>query len=339
VLRHLGAAGRWDLTLVCRTDSAVDRLAAEAAEVCAVERIDVIRPVELLRLRRLVRDSDAVHLNLAFPSGKYQLAAALVSELARRPLVVTHHLALDVPRPWALFMRRLGRAARRHIVLTAEQRRYLIDRYAYPPERIAVIHNGVDPAVFKPPADGRPGTDDPTCISVARLSPQKGLDVLLDAIGIVRASMPRVRLRLIGEGALRDQLLAQAGALGLREAFVLEGGLGRAEVAARLAEADVFALPSRYEGSPLALMEAMASGLACVATDVSGVRELIPDGDHGRVVPVGDARAMAAAIAELLGDADLRAAIGRRARQAVLDGFTIERSMRETEAVLAEAVG
>jgi len=201
-----------------------------------------------------------------------------------------------------------------------------------------VVHNGVDPAMFKPPAD-RSGPHDPTGISVARLSPQKGLDVLLEAIAVVRASHPRIRLHVVGDGELRDALLKQADGLGLRDSLVLEGRLTAAEVAARLAAADVFALSSRYEGSPLALMEAMASGLPCVATDVSGVRDLIPDEQCGRVVPVGDVRAMAAAIAELLDDRDLRAAIGKRARQVVLDGFTIERSMRETESVLVEAVG
>ena len=323
---------------MCRTDSAVDSLAAQAASLCAVQRIDVVRPPELMRLRRLVLDSDAVHLNLAFPSGKYQLAAALVTDLAKRPLVVTHHLALEVPRQWALFMRRLGTKALRHIVLTDDQRRFLIDRFAYPPERVVVVHNGVDTAVFKPAAT-RSGSHDPACISVARLSPQKGLDVLLEAIAVVRASHPRIRLHVVGDGELRDSLLKQADGLGLRDSFVLEGRLTAAEVAARLAAADVFALSSRYEGSPLALMEAMASGLPCVATDVSGVRDLIPDEQCGRVVPVGDVRAMAAAIAELLDDRDLRAAIGKRARQVVLDGFTIERSMRETESVLVEAVG
>src|SRR5262249_52167792 len=117
VMRHLRGARPWSLRLVCRTDAAVDRLASEAAEVGDVVRLDLVKAGDLLALRGLVSESTAVHLNLAFPSGKYQLAAAVIVDLARRPLIVTHHLALAVSAHWKVFMRRLGRVARGHIAI------------------------------------------------------------------------------------------------------------------------------------------------------------------------------------------------------------------------------
>ena len=308
MLRHLKASRPWRLRLVCRTDAAVDRLATEAAQLADVVRLDAIKVADVLRLRRLVKEADAVHLNLAFPSGKYQLVAAVVTELATRPLIVTHHLALDVSGQWKVFMRRLGRVARRHIAISEQQREHLIESFAFPPDRVVTIHNGIDAELFKP-IDHPAGAE---CITVARDSPQKGLDVLRS----VESLVPEARFTLI------------------------TGTLSRPELAARLAAADVFVLPSRYEGGPpLVLMEAMACGLPSVATDVTGVRELITGDDTGRVVPIGDAGAIAAAVRELLGDATLRVAIGRRSRQAVLDGFTLDRSMRATEAVFAEVLG
>jgi glycosyltransferase involved in cell wall biosynthesis len=236
-------------------------------------------------------------------------------------------------------MRRLGRVAARHIAITDVQRNFLIDTFGYPPERVVIVHNGIDTSLFRPPAPGEVAPHGPTCINVARLSPQKGHNVLLDAMAIVVKQVPGARLVVIGDGELRGALRERIRDLGLDDHVELTGSLPREQVASRLRGADLFILPSRYEGSPLALMEAMASGLACVATDVSGVRELITGGATGRIVPVGIPAAMAAAIVELLSNHWVRSAIGVASRQVVVAGFNLERSMSETEAVLSEIVG
>ncbi|TMD18636.1 MAG: glycosyltransferase family 4 protein, partial [Chloroflexi bacterium] len=119
----------------------------------------------------------------------------------------------------------------------------------------------------------------------------------------------------------------------------LAGSLLRSQVAEWLAASDLFVLPSRYEGGPAtALMEAMACGCAIVATNVSGVNELVTDESLGRLVPARDSDALAASILDLLADAGLRGKMAERARAKVLAEFTIEASMRKTENVLIEAL-
>ncbi len=337
LVHHTASSGRWNVRLVCRRDAAVDRLAEEAAEVAAVTRLDLVRPADVLALRRLVRASDVVHLNLAFPSGKYQLAAVAVTALARTPLVVTHHIVLPVSGRWRAFERRLGQVGVAHIIGSEMQRAGLVDWFGYPPDRLIKIPNGVDTSVFRAPASPPENPHDPWLITVARLSPQKGYEVLLEAMSEVSRQTPAARLRIVGDGELRDEIVQRVRSLGLEEKVLMDGAMSQRDVADRLAAADVFVLASRYEGSPHALVEAMACGLACVATDVSGVRDFISDPALGRVVPVGDAPALAAAIQELLADPPLRDRVGARAREAVLDRFTIQRSMTDTEAVLERA--
>ncbi len=191
--------------------------------------------------------------------------------------------------------------------------------------------------MFRAPASPPENPHDPWLITVARLSPQKGYEVLLEAMSEVSRQTPAARLRIVGDGELRDEIVQRVRSLGLEEKVLMDGAMSQRDVADRLAAADVFVLASRYEGSPHALVEAMACGLACVATDVSGVRDFISDPALGRVVPVGDAPALAAAIQELLADPPLRDRVGARAREAVLDRFTIQRSMTDTEAVLERA--
>ena len=289
-----------------------------------------------MTLNSLVRQSDVVHLNLAFPSGKYQLAAAVAARAAGKPLVVTHHLAIRVPARWSLYMRWLGRRAVRSIAISEAARQFLIREFDYPPARVVTIHNGIDPVFFSAPERRSP--DSAVCCTVARLSPQKGLMDLLEATAIVIKKIPRARLLIIGDGELRDDLVERTRVLGLQEHVRFLGALPPAEVARQLAGADLFLLPSLYEGGPpLALMEAMASGLPAVATDVLGVRELVAGSETGTVVPVGDPAQLAAAAIELLADPARRAAAGSSARAIVLREFTLELSMRKTEQQLDAA--
>jgi len=358
VMRYLAETGgdrRWQPQLVCRRDAVLDVWAADISKYCAVHRLDIVRPGDVLHLARLVRQSDLVQLNLSFPSGKYQFAAAFVTRLLGRPLVVTHHLALGVSRPWRALMRWLGRAATRHITVSHYGRDTLIRDFGYPPDRVVVVHNGIDTARFRPASadvrqtfrrtvgellEGRPWDDDVLlACSVARLSPQKGLFELVEATELVVKKLPRARVVVIGEGELGPRLREQARARGLERCFYLAGGLPRPRVAEWLAAADLFILPSRYEGGPAtALMEAMAAGCAVIATDVSGTRELITDATLGRLVPARDVAALAAATVDLLSDPKARAGMGEHARRKVFDGFTIEAYLKRTIAIFEACV-
>ncbi len=155
----------------------------------------------------------------------------------------------------------------------------------------------------------------------------KGLDVLLDAWRAVAgagAGQP-VHLLLVGTGpdaaALRARL---AGYPATEVTWIAAHVMDRAEICAMLSAADVYVLSSRREGFPMAPLEAMYCGVPVVATDVSGIREILPDGEQsgGIVVPIGDVDAMADALARLLTDPPLRATMARAARARAEDGFS-----------------
>ena len=345
----------WRPQLVCRRDAALDGWAAEISKSCAVFRLDVVRPRDALRLATLVRQAELVHLNLSFPAGKYQFAAASVTRMLGRPLVVTHHLALKVSVPWRWAMGWLGHAARRHIAVSERSRKVLVLEFGYPLERVVVVHNGIDTDRFRPAAgaarhalrqevgeslDGPEwGEEVLLACTVARLSPQKGLFELVEATSLVVKDVPAARVVVIGEGDLRGPLVDQVKTLGLAHCFFLAGSMPRQRVAEWLAAADLFILPSHYEGGPAtALMEAMACGCAVVTTDVSGVDELITDETLGIVVPPRDPKALAAATVDLLTDPSKRAAMAERARRKVIADFTIDVCLRRTMAVFDAAL-
>jgi len=145
-------------------------------------------------------------------------------------------------------------------------------------------------------ADGRP-----VVLTVARLAPQKGLDTLLAAAATARwrVRRPEPHLVIAGTGPLAQALAASARDLGITVTF-----LGwRADIPALLAACAVFVLPSRWEGQPLVVQEALAAGRPIVATDVGGIRELT--GDAALLVPSADPAALADAVLRVLDDADL----------------------------------
>jgi glycosyltransferase involved in cell wall biosynthesis len=183
--------------------------------------------------------------------------------------------------------------------------------------RWRVIPNGVDLQALtvagpedRAAARAMLGLDDaPTVICVGRLSPQKGQDLLLDAWPLVLARVPDARLYLVGDGVeratLEDRGVEHVHLVGQRD-----------DVPAWLAAAHVVAMPSRWEGCSLAMLEALARGRSVVASDVSGAGEAIGD-DAGAVVAIGDVNGLARALIERLVDLDRADAEGRRGRSRV----------------------
>jgi glycosyltransferase involved in cell wall biosynthesis len=143
--------------------------------------------------------------------------------------------------------------------------------------------------------------------------------VLFEAMPGLIADHPDLRLTLVGDGPERAGLEARAQGLGGHVDFV--GYKSQTEVAALLREATALVLPSFAEGLPVVLMEALAAGVPVVATRIAGVAELVEDGVSGRLVPPGDVVALRAALAEVLGDAEMRARMGAAGRAKVLGEF------------------
>lgn len=178
------------------------------------------------------------------------------------------------------------------------------------------------------------GPDVPLVLTVGSLTPQKSQDVLLRAMSLVAPKRPDAVLLIAGEGHLRDALLAQHAALGLGERVRF---LGARTDAADLFEAcDLMVLSSSREGLPVTLLEAMRARRATVATDIGGSAEVVADGETGRIVPVGDAAALADAIVELLADPAKRAAFGEAGHRRWRERFTAANMVRATETIYRE---
>lgn len=156
----------------------------------------------------------------------------------------------------------------------------------------------------------------PVVVAAGRYAPEKGYDRLIDAFARVAPGHPDWELRIFGHGPLEKRLRSQAEKLGLADRVTLPGLAGSIEE--ELRAASVFALSSIHEGLPMALAEAMACGVPCVAFDCApGVREIVTDGADGIVVPPRDVGALAEGLARLMSDPDLRARYGAAARENV----------------------
>ena len=157
----------------------------------------------------------------------------------------------------------------------------------------------------------------PGVLMVARLSPEKGHVVLLEAVKLLGDRGMPIEVDLIGPGEFRDGLESAASSLGVDDRVVFLGACTPAEIDEHLAASDVFCLPSFAEGLPVALMEAMAVGVPVVTTYISGIPELVIDGGTGMMVPAGRADLLASAIERLCDDRELNTSIVEAARAKV----------------------
>ena len=258
----------------------------------------------------------------------------LAASLARVPAVVaTVQLFSAFPRAWTMALQRriIPRCVGRYIGVSAAVAAEIARQLQVPPARIRIVRNGIPIADDAPPC--RPAVHDsgrPVVVTLARLDPQKGLTYLLRAA----AELPDVEFVVAGEGPERAALEREARALGVADRVAFVGF--RHDTAALLAGADVFVLPSLNEGLPLAVLEAMAAARPVVATAVGGTPEVVRDGETGLLVPPGDARALAAAIRELLHDLPLARRVAAEGRALVLARASAAATARSVEAVYDE---
>jgi glycosyltransferase involved in cell wall biosynthesis len=189
-------------------------------------------------------------------------------------------------------------------------------------DRFHVVRCGIDLDAFpfRPLHHGR---DRARILTVARLSPEKGHVVLLTALRELLDQGIDTELRIIGDGPSAPLIERAATRLGLAEHTTLVGELEPSHVAAELAEADIFCLPSFAEGIPVSIMESMAVGIPVVTTFVGGIPELAVDNETALVVPASNSHELAKAIRRLIEDAQLRTRLARCARRAVSERHDI----------------
>jgi glycosyltransferase involved in cell wall biosynthesis len=296
-------------------------------------RLDLRAKMRLVRLLRAERVG-LLHTHLVH-------ATYLGRRAARRAgvgaVVSTVHLVERAWRPWRSMADRLTSGASDAIVCVSDSaREQYLKRVGVRPDKVRVIHNGIDLARFSCsrgaedraaakkalglPAPISGGTR--VIVSLGRLRRQKGHDVALRAMAIVARRVPDAVMLVVGDGPERAKLKALHARLGLEGKAVFVGQ--RPDVARVLAAADCLVAPSRYEGFGLAAAEAMASGLPVIASRIDSLPEVIADDVSGLLVPPGDPGALAAAIERVLGDDELAARLGRAARERVRERFTLE---------------
>ncbi len=169
-------------------------------------------------------------------------------------------------------------------------------------------------------------------LSVGRLRHQKGHSVLLKSLPGVLRRFPNIQVLIAGDGVLRADLEAEAAALGV-SANVKFLGMRR-DVPLLMALADMFIFPSRFEGMPNAVLEAMSHGLPVIATSVQGVDEIVRDGQNGLIVPMDDPAALEQAIIRLLANPAEMEGLGRAARATMESEYTVEKMCRQYEQLL-----
>jgi glycosyltransferase involved in cell wall biosynthesis len=211
----------------------------------------------------------------------------------------------------ALFVRCISYFTRSQCLIWAPS-----DRWAH----LHVIHCGIDPECYTLRNHAGEGSQ---LLFVGRLAPLKGLPILIDALGRLRARRPAVRLTIVGAGREGAAIEARARAEGLDDHVRFAGYQPPERVAEWLRTADVFVLPSLAEGVPVAVMEAMASGVPVVATRVGGLSELVDDGVNGYLAPAGAPGALADRIESLLQDPELRNRLGRASRAKIVRDFDL----------------
>jgi len=270
------------------------------------------------RLAGMIREfrPDVVH-SLLFHANVAARAACLLAGFDRRRLVCEIQ-TVEIERRWHLTVDRWTQALCRCIVGNSPSViEHLAASAGIRRDRLRLIRGGVDTAAIAAAQPlNRVGLglplDQPVLLWVGRLDPIKGLDVLVEATGVVARQQP-VHLLIAGDGPYRAELERLVVASGLSRRVHLLGM--RRDVPRLLKSAEVFVFPSRTEGLPNALLEAMAAALPVVATDVPGCRDVVDSGRTGILVPVDDSAALADAILRVLQDQAWARSLGRAAAE------------------------
>jgi len=279
----------------------------------------------LMRLHTL--DAPLVHIQLSSRASFWRKSVVcLLARLARRPYLLHVHGSefADFYQECSPAARRVVRAvlAKASLVLALSEAWRATLQQISPPARIEVLMN----AVALPPPEGGPGPANrqPTLLFFGEIARHKGVFELARAFGRVADELPRLRLIYAGTGSGVEETRRLIAQLRLGGRVELTGWLQAERKRATLAGATIFVLPSYVEGMPMALLEAMSFGLPVIATPVGGVPEIVTHERDGLLVPPGDIDALAAAIARLASEPELRERLGRAARETVAKRFSLD---------------
>ena len=304
--------------------------------------------IALIQLIRIIAkgDYDLVHTHTSKAGLLGRIAASLCGTRAiihsSHGTILQGYFSPQVTRLFAAMERFAATLSDRIICLTSQEIEQYLDVHIGSRGQYTCVCNGIDLDAFEQERGDR-GTireefgfsdEDVVCVTVGRLVPVKAQADLLEALATARQYVPSLKLLVVGDGELRDDLEAQRHQLGLTTSVKLAGW--REDIPRLLDACDVFVLTSLNEGLGLVLVEAMAKKLPVIATAVGGVPEVVDDGVTGVLLPAGDVGSIAKAIQDLAADPELRASMGGAGHARAHELFSLNQAVRNTEAIYRE---
>lgn len=277
-------------------------------------------------LDSLLDSADVFHVHMAsrgsfmrkrvFMERAFKAGVGVVAHLHGSEFAVWYDEECDKSRQ-ALIRETLQKCSK-VVVLSEEWRDFFVDRAICPRERLAVLYNAVDV-----PLENVTDYTNNTVLFMGRLGERKNPEALIRAAATVVHEHPGACFVFAGDGEV-NRYRSLARALGVSKSCVFTGWLSDDEKRDALRQASVFCLPSRNEGMPMSLLEAMSYGLACIAAPVGGIPQVIQNGMSGYLVTAGDTRALGKLIGGLLSDPAGKRRLGEAARTVVRDRFGLE---------------
>jgi glycosyltransferase involved in cell wall biosynthesis len=305
-----------------------DELRRMGWPVVCLYRQQGFQPIIVPQLARIFRGAraDVVHTHDA----RALIYGAPAARLARVPNVVhtQHGQGLGLSRRQAWLVRMAAMATSKFICVSRDAAQIASDDLGIPAHKLCTIYNGIDIERYMTDEAEEGDLDGGgPIVAIARLSPEKGIGTLLDAMAIARETSPDIRLEIAGDGPCRPALERQCDDLGLSDCTDFLGHVD--DIPALLHRARMFVLPSESEGIALTLLEAMAAGVSVIATRVGGTPEVVVDDHTGVLTPPRDAVTMAGAISRLWADAEERERLATAGRWRVRELFDVERMMQD----------
>ena len=323
-----------------------ERAAAARVDYVEVPERHSFDPGVWGKLRQIIveRQIDLLHAH----DYKTNVLALLLSRAARvRALSTVHGWTGHSPRERFCYYpadKRVLARFPRVIAVSSDIARELV-RHGAAPERVTTILNAIDHRQFRRD-DSRVASaraalgfapDHFVIGAVGRLEPQKRFDLLLEAFAVLHLANPKLRLVIAGDGSLKTALEEQRRAMGLESTVVLTGHV--TDVQPLHHAFDLFVQSSEYEGTPNAVLEAMAMHTPIVATAAGGTAELVRDGVHGRIIPIGQVERLIWGMQAALDDPDRTRAMADRARARVESELSFESRCRRLERIYQEVMG
>jgi len=296
--------------------------------------IGFIETLSILNFTRVynIKDFDLIHAHFVSNAA---LKGYLIAKFFKIPFSVTGHHSDIIFNPLPELKEIINESSL-FITISNYNKKYLIDKYTIDPNKIIVNYCGILTDQYD-----RKNLDYPvqfTVISVTGLRPIKGVQDLIEACKILTEEKIPYQCQIIGGGPDQQQIEELIGKYNLTEHVHLLGKIHPDQIKDYLLKSSVFVLPSLSEGIPVAVMEAMAMELPVIATDITGLPEIIENGINGYLVPPKDPQALANKIMELYNDPKKRIALGKAAHQTIVEKFNLKKNVARFEKLITDRI-